>query len=158
MFCLPANRPVDWRSVASRVGVCAVLAAGLAGCVDLPNLNPLSASGVDPNSTVAAEVVAADRAPGHYPKFSEVPGVPSDVRPVAAWRRAVLSEWGTKRKIEREASELPFTLANTEAWAATERSKIPLAETIPPTPNAGEQTEAFAADQRARATPPPPPK
>ena len=157
MIWLPADRSGDWRARAVRFAACVTLTAALAGCVDLPKLNPLTASGVDPDSTVAAEVVAAERAPGPYPKFSQIPAVPSDVRPVAAWRKAVVAEWGVKRKIEREASALPFTLANTEGWAARERSKIPLPETIPPTPNAGEQTEAFAAGERARATPPPPP-
>jgi hypothetical protein len=147
--------PADTQGRATRIAACAAMALVVAGCA---NLNPLSAGGVDTNSTVAAEVAAASRAPGRYPRFSDIPAVPSDVRRVPLWRSAVLAEWATKRRVEHEAAALPFTLANTEAWAAGQRSKIPLPETIPPTPNAGEATEAFAASARARATPPPPPQ
>ena len=134
------------------------ITAAVGGCAHLPTVNPFAAGGVNPDSTVAAEVVAASRAPGVYPRFSEIPALPTDVRPVPAWRSAVLSEWNQKRQTERQAAALNFTLANTEAWAESTRRHIPPSEMSQPTPSAADQTEAFAAAERARATPPPPPQ
>lgn len=131
-----------------------------AGCVDMGKMNPLAVGGVNPESTVSAEVVASQHAPGPYPRFSQVPPPPTDVRSVPDWRTAVVSEWGRKRKTEREAAALPFTLANTdtEAWAERTRAKIPASERSQPAPSVSDQAEAYAASQRARATPPPPPQ
>ena len=130
----------------------------MAGCVQMPDLNPFAVGGVNRQSGVAAEVEAANHAPGSYPRFSQIPTVATDVRSVPAWRSAVIYEWGQKRQTEREAAAIPFTLANTEAWAQRTRAKIPSDERSQPTPNVSEQTEAFAAAERARATPPPPPQ
>jgi hypothetical protein len=139
--------------------LCAAGAAMLtAGCANMRTVNPLEAGGVNPDSTVSAEVVAATRAPGPYPRFSQIPPPSTDVRSVPDWRAAVVSEWGRKRQTEREAAAIPFTLANTEAWAERTRAKIPASERSQPAPSVAEQTEAYAAGQRARATPPPPPQ
>ena len=134
------------------------IAAAMGGCAQLPAANPFAAGGINPDSTIAAEVAAVTHAPGAYPRFSEIPALPSDVRPVPAWRAAVLSEWNQKRQTEHEAAALRFTLANTEAWAESTRRHIPPSEMSQPTPSAADQTEAFAAAERARATPPPPPQ
>jgi len=155
---------MNWLQAAKRARAASLtlsvasLVLTLAGCIHAPSLNPLEASGVNPDSTVAAEVVAASRTTGPYPHFSQVPAIPTDVRPVSAWRASVLSEWGQKRQTEHEDAVIPFTLANTEAWAQRTRLKIPADETAKPTPNATEETEAYAAAERARATPPPPPQ
>jgi hypothetical protein len=135
-------------------------ATAMAGCVHMPNANPLAAGGINPDSTVAAEVAAVSHAPGSYPRFAEIPSLPTDVRPVPAWRTAVITEWGQKRKTEHEAAALPFTLNNTstEAWAEKTRRRIPQSETMQPAPDATQQSEAFAAAERARATPPSPPQ
>ena len=138
-----------------------LLAAGalcLAGCAHTAAVNPFAVGGINPDSTVAAEVNAASHANGSYPRFAQIPALPSDVRTIPAWRTAVVSEWGTKRKTEREAAALPFTLANTEEWAQRTRAKIPSGEQSGPTPNVSAQIEAFAAAERARATPPPAPQ
>jgi hypothetical protein len=136
----------------------AVVAMSLGGCVHAPAMNPFAVGGVNPDSTVQAEVVAAMHAPGTTPHFSQVPVIPTDVRPVPAWRTAVVSEWTQKRRVEREAAAIPFTLANTEEWAQRTRAKIPARQMTPPTVDAASQIEAFASGARARATPPPPPQ
>jgi hypothetical protein len=130
----------------------------LSACAATPVRNPFVAGGVNPDSSVSAEVVAATHAPGSYPRFSQIPIVPTDVRPVPAWRAAVVSEWGQKRQTEHQAAAIPFTLANTEAWAQKTRSKIPANQTTPSSPDVPASIEAFAASERARATPPPPPQ
>lgn len=130
----------------------------LAGCAHPTITNPLTAGGINPDSTVAAEVNAEGRTPGSFPHFSQIPAVPTDVRPVKDWRTAVVGEWHVKTRTEHEASALPFSLANTEEWAQRTRRKIPTNQTILPTVSAAQQIEAFAAAERARATPPPPPQ
>jgi len=154
---------MNWLHAARRIrGSSPFLAMGaailVAGCVDTRALNPLAVSGVNPDSTISAEVVAAQHIPGPYPHFSQIPPPPTDVRAVPAWREAVITEWGQKRQTERQAAAIPFTLANTEAWAERSRAKIPASERSQPEPSVAEQSEAYAAAQRARATPPPPPQ
>lgn len=135
----------------------ALLASGVAATSALAG--PFSFGAMDPSSPIAAEARAAQRNPGPYPKFSLVPPVPSDVRPVSAWRAAVYDVWGLKRQTEANAAAISFALVVGEAepWASVERAKIPPEEMIPPAADTSEQTEAFAAAARARATPPPPP-
>jgi hypothetical protein len=118
----------------------------------------MAAADVTQNSTVAAEVTSSRHTPGPYPHFSQVPIIPTDVRAVPAWREAVVTEWNQKRKTEREAASLKFTLANSEEWAERTRSKIPSSQTTPPAPDTADRIESFAATARARATPPPPPQ
>ncbi|HEX5380588.1 MAG TPA: hypothetical protein VFW47_18570 [Phenylobacterium sp.] len=91
-----------------------------------------------------------------FPTFAGIPAYPKDQRPLKAWGPAA-------RQIERAGDQLvaatapgTWTLTGTEAFAA---------ETLRhagPAFAAGEsttaETEAFARDQRKRATPPPPPK
>jgi hypothetical protein len=138
----------------------AAAAISLSGCAGAraPAMNPFAVGGVNPDSTVQAEVVAAMHAPGAAPHFSQVPVIPTDVRPVPAWRAAVVSEWATKRRTEKEAAAIPFTLANTEEWAQRTRAKIPASQLTPPSAQDAAQIEAFATAERARATPPPPPQ
>jgi hypothetical protein len=145
-----------WRG--ARFPVLSAMALGLTGCMHAPIVNPFAAGGVNPDSTVAAETVAVSRAPGAFPRFTQVPAVPTDVRPIADWRTAVVGEWRVKTKTEHEAAAIPFTLANTEDWAQRTRKKIPADQTVPPAVSATQQIEAFAATERARATPPPPPQ
>jgi hypothetical protein len=139
-------------------GLSLLTAAALAGCANAPNLNPMAAADVTQNSTVAADVTAARHIQGSYPHFSQVPVIPTDVRAVPAWREAVVTEWNQKRKTEREAAALKFTLANTEEWAQRTRAKIPSGQTTPPALDTADRIEAFATTERARATPPPPPQ
>jgi hypothetical protein len=155
---------MDWLQAARRLRgagfpVSMAIVTAIGGCAHAPMLtNPLAAGGVNRESSVSAEVTAATHAEGSFPRFSQVPAIPTDVRPAPAWRTAVVSEWGQKRQTERQAAAIPFTLANTEAWAQRTRAKIPASQTTPPAPDAASQIEAFAAAERARATPPPPPQ
>jgi hypothetical protein len=134
--------------------------ASLAPCAGAWAANPLGFGPVDANSSVAADVQAAQRSPGPYPSFSQIPPVPKDVRPALAWRASVTDAWTLKRQTEAEAAAIPFGLEVGDApgWADAERSKIPPAEMIPPPADATDQAEAFAAAAQARATPPPPQK
>jgi hypothetical protein len=143
----------------TRLALLLAAAGALGGCANM-NMpaNPLAAGGVNRDSTVHAEVEAAMRAPGSMPHFSQVPVMPTDVRSIPAWRTAVVDEWAVKRKTEKEAAAIPFTLANTEEWAERTRAKIPASQAVPPATDAAAQIEAFATTERSRATPPPPPQ
>ena len=119
--------------------------------------NPFATGPVDSSSPVAGAVTAASSLSGGYPKFSEVPPVPTDVRPISAWRQAVIGAWALKVSTEAQAARIPFTLNNSLGWAAAERAKIPADQATPPAADNSAETEAYAAALRARATPPPPP-
>jgi hypothetical protein len=140
------------RRTAALAGVAGALACAQASA------NPFTFGPIDPSSPVAADVRAAEHAPGPYPKFSTVPAPPKDVRPVSAWREAVYDTWALKKKTEADAAAIPFTLTgkDTSAWVSQQLAKIPSSETAPPAADAAAQSEAFAAAKRARATPPPP--
>ncbi len=143
-----------WKCPVALFGV----AATLAGCATGPIVSPFSPGPVDPRSAVAADVAEAARTPGSYPHFAAIPPVPNDVRPALAWRSAVRSELTEKQSVEAEAAATPFTLGDSEAWAQAELAKIPQGELKPVAPDEAAASEAYAAAQRARATPPPAPQ
>jgi len=154
-----ALRRIPRPSISSARAVAAASAcACLAACAGAPRLAAFGPGGVDPNSRIAAEVTAAGRAPGPYPRFSRVPSLPTDLRPAADWRPAVVEVWTSKRLLDAQVAALTFTLGDSEAWARAERAKIKAADAAPPPVNAQADAEAFAAVERARATPPPAPK
>jgi len=133
------------------------LAALLGGFATGKN-NPFALGGVDPGSPVAPEVRAASASPGPYPRFVAIPAMPKDVRTYQAWKEAVLDEMTLKHQTEAQAAAIPFTLNNSETWAANTRGRVSsqLSQQAPADERA--KAEAFAAEQAARATPPPAPK
>jgi hypothetical protein len=133
------------------------LAALVSGCMT-PSKNPFALGGVDPASPVAAEVREASASPGSFPKFQDIPAMPTDVRSAPAWKAAVLDETTLKRQTEAEAAAIPFTLAGTDAWATTTRARVQPQFSQQAPADARAQAEAFAAQAAARATPPPAPK
>jgi hypothetical protein len=141
-------------SVVLRLLACAGASSILAACATGSALSSMRPAPVDSRSTAAADVAAASKSPGPYPRFSKVPPVPTDVRPTAGWRAAVLDAAALKRQTEVDVAAVPFTLTDTDAFAATERAKIPPEQTAPPAADAAQDSEAFAAAARARATPP----
>jgi hypothetical protein len=140
-----------------RLGAGLAMAALLSGCATGAK-SPFSLGGVDPTSPVAAEVRAASASPGPYPRFIDIPAAPKDVRTYQAWKEAVLGEMTLKRETEAQAAAIPFTLSGTETWAANTRARVlpQFSQQAPADERA--QAEAFAAQQAARATPPPVPK
>jgi hypothetical protein len=127
----------------------------LVGGMGVAKANPLSSGDVDPKSAVAAEVRDAEHAPGPYPRFSRLPTMPTDVRTLAAWRAAIQGEWAIKRQTEQAAAAIPFTLNDSETWAAAARARVSPDMSREAPADTADQSEAFAAAERARATPPP---
>ena len=135
---------------AARLAACAGVAALLGGCVG----HPFRDARVDASSPVAAEVAKAEHAGGGYPTFADIPAAPTDVRPLRMFGQSAREIDLAAAALERATAPETWTLSNTEAFAAAARS----AAGPELSPSGPSDTEAFAADLRKRATPPPPPK
>ena len=131
---------------ATALGVC--LSLGLGACTT-------PAIKVDANSPVAAHVVAAADDPGPYPRFSQIPEAPNDVRSPAAWGREVAVLAGAGAKLALETAPATFSLADTEAFAEQTRGALAGAGAVPDADAGRAQADAFVRSARERATPPP---
>ncbi len=129
-------------------------AASLAGCAVSGQVAGLRTAAVDPTSPVYQDVMNATRHPGPYPKFSEIPKIPTDVRSPTAWAAAVAAVKLDKTRLEEGVAALPPPPADSEAFAANERTQTS-APAAAPAPDAAVQTQAYADSLRKRAIPPP---
>ena len=117
------------------------------GCASVPAATPGA-------EAAAAGVEALARANRAYPSFSDIPTLPVDERPLAAWGQAAGEVLADGAALERDGAEATWTLRGTEAFAAGAQSASgPPAPTVSATASA----DAFAREVRKRATPPPPP-
>ena len=130
-------------------------ATSLAGCQLPSQVAGFRTAAVDPASPVYQDVMQATRNPGPYPKFSDIPKIPKDVRPAAAWAVAVADVRHDKARLDEGVAALPPAATDTESFAANARgeAKEPTAE-APPADSA-DQISAYAQSLKARATPPP---
>jgi hypothetical protein len=132
------------------VGVGAAACALTAGCA----VNPFFDSKVDPASPLAKDVARVARLQTDWPKFSDIPAMPKDVRQPAQYgadARAVTAEGD---QLVQATDAAAWSLADTEAFAAKARAEA--GDEAAPTAN--NRTSSFATEQRKRATPPPPPR
>jgi hypothetical protein len=138
-------------------GALLVLIAGasLGGCDTLAKNNYFLPGGIDQQSAVAAQVKAAQQAPGPTPKFSQIHAVPKDVRPLSAWRATVTDALAKKHELDAANAGYPYSLQDTQSFADAQHARIPPAESTPAT-DASSATDAYAASVRARAKKPPP--
>jgi hypothetical protein len=117
----------------------------------------LSQTRIDPASPVAGDVAKLSRANRAFPKFSQIPPVPKDVRSPRAFGVAAAATTKVRDEIIRKTEPGAWTLQggeSTNAFAGEARTAAgpELHATDPAV------TEAFARELRKRATPPPPPK
>jgi hypothetical protein len=143
------------------------LAAPLCACVDIPSdQTPQAAiaqaatptnTAVDPKSAAAKEIARIESEPSSYPRFQDIPAVPADVRPSAAWKASVLSLQSAGAAIVSASGPDSFSLNNTEAFAADVRRQLDSKASTPPTAAEVAESAAFVKAARARATPPPRP-
>lgn len=151
----PARLFANARQVplAARLLACAGVCALTAACGG----NLLSDTTIDPKSPIAAEVAKVGKTNAAFPKFSDIPAVPTDVRAPKAFGIAAAETVRTRDDIVRATQPNTWTLQGgeaTNAFAAQARTAAG-----PATPPADPAiTEAFARELRKRATPPPPPK
>ena len=110
-----------------------------------------SAALADP-APLPADVIAKASHPDAYPKFSDIPALPKDVRSTADWKAAVVRERLAGVHVQHLVENLPPAPDDTAEWAAAAR-----AEASPPAPvtQHAEDTAALIAELRARASAPP---
>lgn len=140
---------------APRLVACAAVGAMLTACA---GGSPFATGAVDPSSPVAAEVARLAKPTGPFPKFTDIPPVPTDERPVRAWGQAADQLEAAAARLERETADNTWTLTPgaTEAFAAgAQRQAGPALASDDSTTAA---SEAFARQIRERATPPPLPR
>lgn len=118
--------------------------------------NPFATAAVDPASPIAAQVAAKARAGRTYPTFADIPSAPTDVRALPAFGRAANALEVAGADVIRETAPGTWTLTGTEAFAG--RARDMAGPEITGAESTTAATEAFAKAQRARATPPPPPR
>lgn len=123
------------------------LALMTGGCASTPGAPPAASAAV----TEAQALAGSARA---YPRFSDIPVLPEDTRPLAAWSRAAGEVLAEGAALQKDGADETWTLRQTEAFAARASEESgPAAPSVSATPAA----DAFARDVRKRATPPPPP-
>lgn len=135
------------------LGAAVVAGALLSGCaIPFPD-PPITTRAVDPTSPVANRILREDNAavPPDYPRFSDIPSVPTDVRPQAAWNAAVAEVQAGRTELERWRAENPPELTDTEAFAARTRAAVGIDPSALPSAPTPEQSAEFARRQRDRA-------
>ncbi len=142
---------------AGRLVPAVLLAAGASGCLLPSKMTGTSALAVAPDSQVARDVDYAQHHPGPYPKFTDIPALPTDVPPSSQYRSAVLAMQQQRTLLEQQAGALPAPPNDTEAQAGGLHSRLPEQAQAPPA-ESQQQTEAYGRALRERAIPPPPPK
>lgn len=131
------------------------LAAGVAGCALLSGcVHPFKDAIVDPRSPVAAEVAKTVRPDAAYPTFVDFPKKPTGLRPTRQYGSDADKVNTDAAKLIAATTDSTWTLRDTDAFAA--KALADAGPVLPPVQPG--DTEAFARDLKARATPPPPVK
>jgi hypothetical protein len=144
MNSFPAHLSIPVRGL---LGAPLALVLLVGGCAYGPASGP-------PPSAATTEARALAAGAKSYPRFSDIPVLPVDERPLAAWGRAAGEVLAEGAALERDGAEDTWTLRQTEAFAAqASKASGPAAPSVSATAAA----DAFARDVRKRATPPPPP-
>jgi hypothetical protein len=125
----------------------AVTAAVLSGCAG----GPIASVKVDPGSPVAPEVAKMARAASAYPKFSDIPPEPTEVRPPQVYGERARVLVDARDQLAAATAPNTWTLGNTQSFLSGART-----EAGPDLPPANSDTAAFANTVRKRATQPPP--
>ena len=127
-------------------------AASLCACTTPQQVAGFHTAAVNPASPVYQDVMSAERQPGPFPKFSDIPKTPTDLRSASAWATAVADIKADKASLDSGVAALPPAPGDTETFAASARSQTQ-APDVPA--DASADTHDFAQSLKARATPPP---
>jgi hypothetical protein len=141
--------------VLAKLGLAVGFAALASGCASLPKFKYAEDAPVDASSPVAADVIAAARHPGPYPRFADIPKLPRDVRSAAAWNRAVVSVKAEQTELDQDAASLTAEPTDTEVFAAEARRDAAIAPSDVPTATGEAQSKAYAKALRDRLKAPP---
>jgi hypothetical protein len=110
---------------------------------------------IDAASPIAGQVSAAAAEKGSFPKFSQVPSTPTDVRTPKAWKDSVVGVETAGAKLQAETAPSTFTLSDTDTFAQKAHDALAGAGQAPGEEAARQAADAFARTARERATPPP---
>jgi hypothetical protein len=139
-----------------RAGMAMAFAGLVCGCASMPRFHSdADEAPVDATSPVAADVRAAMKQPGPFPKFADIPKLPRDVRSASAWDRAVTATEAEKAELDRGAAELASRPVDTEAFVAAARSAVAVPPSGLPSAQTAADTAAYAKALRERVKPPP---
>jgi hypothetical protein len=139
-----------------RAGMAMGFAGLVSGCASMPKFHGYAEEApVDISSPVANDVKAAMAHPGPYPKFADIPKLPRDVRPAAAWNRAVEATEADKAELERATAEIAARPVDTESFAQAARSQVVVPPADVPTAKTNAETAAYAKALRDRVKAPP---
>lgn len=135
------------------------LAAGAAGllsaCVSAPDLE--AGSRIAPDSPLTAAIAKAQADPSPFPKFTDIPNAPTDLRPKADWARDAAALSNSAAALAQATAASP-EMPDPGAWARQVMAESGLDAAKVPGPETAAEIEAYARELRERATPPPPPQ
>ena len=137
---------------AARLVACAAVCAVTSACAGVG----LSDTKIDPASPVAGDVGKMVKANATFPKFTQIPPVPKDVRPPKSYGVAAAQTVKVRDDIVAATEPNTWTLQAGSTVAFAGQARAAAGPELAPTDPA--VTEAFAKELRRRATPPPPPK
>ncbi|HYG27550.1 MAG TPA: hypothetical protein VD906_11645 [Caulobacteraceae bacterium] len=130
-------------------------AMSLCACMGLPEVEPYGEEPVDANSAAAASIAEQAARESEWPTFAGIPQLPADVRPPQAWSAAVAGTEADRAGLLAAVAPSTWSLSGTEAFAERIRSSLDLRPGDVPSASQRAETEAWARQMRARATPPP---
>lgn len=136
------------------VAAAAALCVQLAGCADLREVTSLNPGGVDPNSAIAREAVAASRSRPRMPRFADIPKAPAGILAAPAIKADVGVLVDERRALNGRIARLPTTPTDTEQFAARTTGPLLAKGLTPPPPDQAELTNDFAFVTRASVQPP----
>ena len=111
---------------------------------------------IDPSSPIAPEAAKLSRNNAPFPKFSQIPAVPKDVRPVKQFGVAAAETVKVRDDLIAKTEPNTWTLKSGDTTTFAGQGRTAAGPEVAPSDPA--VTEAFARELRKRATPPPPPK
>ncbi len=126
-------------------------AAALGGCVS----NDPFAPPTDPESAAAVQISEAVARSRAYPRWRDFPAAPTGVPAPSQFAARVEQTEAARIALARAAAGLEWTLEDTQGFASATRRLVDPDLAAPVPPDAAARTEAFAAETRARAVPPP---
>jgi hypothetical protein len=144
--------PARHLQIGYRTALIGAAAALTCACASLPVDSPLQPPPVA-DSPVRRQVLAASNAEGRYPKLTQIPRAPLDVRPTRAWSRSIYDVLRLRRQLLIEAAVAGPPPSDTESWAAKLRREAAEA-TSSARASAANSTNSFVEGGRDRATAP----
>jgi len=136
----------------------ALLAAAglLAGCSDVTQALSLDPGGVNPDSPIAREAVAASRGAYPTPRLADIPAVPKGLPPASVIKASVIRMISERRTLNDVVFALPPAQTDTDQFLSRTRDALAARPLTPPPEDQPALTAAFAEQARSQIQTPPP--